>query len=211
RSIGDGPCRVDAHGSAAQPHRRGGGQPTSPAAMRGEALEDEPAARAARLRVVHRRMTGVVEIVGRRSGLPPESIDGRLVLSTRSDWIVSGPADARRAIREALSGFAETIGEQLLLSFGNAVGQLDVPRLGVIELRNGKLDEEAFDGMLRDITRFANALPFGAGAGPGLSHQRVAGRDADVLYHAFVYLRHITSPRVARGRGLTDAFAAVLR
>ena len=72
-----------------------------------------------------------------------------------------------------------------------------------------KFHEDDFEAMLRDITEWSTALPFSAAraatsryAGGGTPHD-------EVLYHAFVYLRHILSDRTPRPSRLMPALLRI--
>ncbi len=96
------------------------------------------------------------------------------------------------------------------LHFVNAVGRLRLPHLGDVELVSGKWGEADFDRLLGELTEIASALPFASGTGPGLEYSQVSD-GSPLLYHAFVYLRHVLTTRPGDGSGLVDAVRAVLR
>lgn len=157
-------------------------------------------------------MITAVRLAARGSGAPPELRDGRKVLRAELDWVVSGPPAALEAIRAALPpAMVERLGSQLLLSFGNAVGQLELPGVGAIELVTGKLGEGDFEAMLEDVSRSAAALPFDVRTGVGLPHERRLLPEQHVLFHAFVYLRHVTSDRAPRHERLPEVFESIAR
>ena len=79
------------------------------------------------------------------------------------------------------------------LNAADAVGFVDLPHMGRIEVRSTKWNHEHFNRMLADLTRVASALPFTADAPTAIPFDRhIACRD-EVLYHAFVYLRYVLS------------------
>jgi hypothetical protein len=83
----------------------------------------------------------------------------------------------------------------------NSTGSLDqyeLPHLGAVEVHTDKGGERTFDRMLADISRSTAALPFAAGTGGAIPYDRSIGLDERVLYHAFVYLRHILSDTAPR-------------
>ncbi|MYE35348.1 MAG: DUF2357 domain-containing protein [Gemmatimonadales bacterium] len=99
----------------------------------------------------------------------------------------------------------------LVLNLVNSVGILDLPEVGPLELHTGKLDGAGFEALLADLTRLATSLPFAADD-PG-SSPYVSGpppRD-EVLYHAFVYLRHILSDRAPAEERLLPALELIQR
>ncbi|MCY3699988.1 MAG: DUF2357 domain-containing protein [Gemmatimonadetes bacterium] len=99
----------------------------------------------------------------------------------------------------------------LVLNLVNSVGVLDLPGVGQVELHTGKLDEAGFEALLADLTRLATSLPFSAGA-PGSSPYASGPplRD-EVLYHAFVYLRHILSDGAPAEERLLPALELIQR
>ncbi len=132
-------------------------------------------------------------IESRRAGGPPARIDGdRVVLEGEIPWILRGPAAAVDSAQRALAGFGERLDSELLaVRFGNAVGRFRL-EVGSLEVVSGKWTTAHFDSMLADLTAKAAGLPFRAGASGALPYERSASAREDVLYHAFVYLRHAT-------------------
>lgn len=134
----------------------------------------------------------------RREGtVPPrDPRTGYYRLTGERDWLLGGEAACLDAIQAALgSPVAERLdAELLLLHFGNRVGQVILPHLGGIEVVSGKWDEATFEQMLADLMEVASALPFTADTATALPYERaVTAPDQEVLYHAFVYVRHILS------------------
>ncbi len=129
------------------------------------------------------------------------------------DWLVTGCTSALSDIEGALPArITERYGDGCLrLRFGNAVGTFDVPHLGKIETRSGKWTEEHFEQMLAELSDIAASLPFAGYESAALPYDRsIASRD-DVLYHAFVYLRHILFERAPRHERLLPALEAIVR
>jgi len=146
-----------------------------------------------------------------REGELVEAQDGQLNLDAERSWHVEGNPDALDTIVQALpSGSWTRIGGVLVLEFGNAVGDLDLPHLGRIRLRSGKWGEAHFESMLADITERSAALPFAAGTETALPYDRSLARLDSVLLHAFVYLRHALSRDAPRGHQLLPALRAVV-
>ena len=99
----------------------------------------------------------------------------------------------------------------LVLSLVNSVGVLDLPGIGSVELYSGKLGEAGFEALLADLTRLATSLPFAAGD-PGSSPYASGPPPRDeVLYHAFVYLRHTLSNGAPAEERLIPALELIQR
>lgn len=154
-------------------------------------------------------MAAEVEIVAVEGEQPPERRGDRLVLLADRRYRVLGPALMVRRVAEQVPGYADLVAPGvLLLTFGNAVGRIRLPFLGEVELVSGKWDEADFDRMLEELTEAAAALPFQATTGPGHAYDR--GLDGErLLYHAFVYLRHVLGDRAREP--LRPALDAVVR
>jgi hypothetical protein len=99
----------------------------------------------------------------------------------------------------------------LQFEFGNAVGFFDVPGLGRVEVRSGKWRQQDFDAMLAGLTEVVAGLPFSAAIPTALPYERSAVADHDVLYHAFVYARHILSESSPVSQQLRRALVPVFR
>ena len=154
-----------------------------------------------------------LSIEPRRKGPPGRVVGSKVVLAGEIPWLLRGPANALNSAEKALSGFVERLDDRLLaIRFRNAVGRF---RLGdaTLEVVSGKWTAAHFDGMLADLIAKAAALPFGDGfSGASPYERRVAAPD-DVLYHAFVYLRHATLGSAATAKGLDplpQALSAIL-
>lgn len=114
-------------------------------------------------------------------------------LDAESSWLVEGPAELVGEVRQALPDrIADLLAPELLeIRFGNAVGVQPAGPLGTLVVRSGKWTEADYDAMLGDIAEHAAALPFEAGAASALPYARTEVDAPDVLYHAFVWLRHV--------------------
>ena len=127
-------------------------------------------------------------------------------------WVISGAATALDPMEAALDGVCERLGrEVLLVQFGNAVGCFRVPSIGTIEVVSGKWDETHFGSMLQDLTRVAAALPFSRATSGSLPYDRTVATSDDLLYHAFVYLRHVLSETAPSDLQLQAALREILR
>jgi hypothetical protein len=148
----------------------------------------------------------------RRSGQRPQvCTDGTIRLQGEREWLFEGSAEHVRSLLSAIPG-AERLSETLLLlSFGNAVGVFEVPGLGRLTVVSGKWDERHYDRMLGDLTDIAAGLPFTSGVTSALPYDRSIVAREDVLYHAFVYLRHILIGQVDQEQRLIPALEVILR
>ncbi len=150
-------------------------------------------------------------LLDQKSGDSPEATENGWRLNAERAWVVTGPPDAVDAAQVALPGSCTSrVGPALLLEFGNAVGHFDVPGLGRLEVTTGKWSETDFDTMLEDIVRVSASLPFTAGEAGSLPYDRSLARREDVLYHAFVYLRHALTGRARTAHPLLPALRSVL-
>ena len=142
---------------------------------------------------------------------PPERIGDHFVLLGDREWLVEGSPHQLAAIDEALGGISEPLGKSLLLlNFRNAIGFFDVPELGRVEVRSSKWTSEDCGRLLAELTEVASGLPFSAGATAALPYDRSVIAREDVLYHAFVYLRHTLSERADPSERLVPALEQVL-
>jgi hypothetical protein len=150
---------------------------------------------------------------GRRDGEEPEVLSDRTVrLQGDYEWRFEGSHAEVTALAQALPGVVEVLSSSLaLLSFGNAVGFFDVPGLGRIEVISGKWDVDHFEQMLRELTDVAVNLPFSSGDAAALPYDRSVAVHEDVLYHAFVYLRHVLLGSAGREDRVLPALQLVLR
>ncbi len=153
-------------------------------------------------------------LVARRVGPGPTTHPdtGRLVLQGEREWLLRGPSALLDAAAAALVGVGERLAPGVfLLDFGNAVGRFDVPGLGQLEVVSGKWGNAHFERMLAELTTIVAGLPFAADAATALPYDRSVVAREDVLYHIFVYLRHILSPDAPPERRLLPALALILR
>jgi hypothetical protein len=132
-------------------------------------------------------------------------------LAAEGEWIFEGPSEIVDEVAGALAAFGNRLTPNVLrVRFGNAVGVFRVRGVATLEVRSGKWGEDHFEWMLADLVRIASALPFAAGGPSALPYDRsLAARD-DVLYHAFVYLRHILSEHAPAEDRLGTALAVIL-
>ncbi len=143
----------------------------------------------------------------------PPRRDGRWQLRSERRWVVEGPRAKLAAIKANLpaSACTRTGHGAVVLNLVNSVGILDLPGVGRVELLTGKLGEVEFEALLADLTRLATSLPFSAGD-PGSSPYASGPPPRDeVLYHAFVYLRHILSNRAPAEERLIPALELIQR
>lgn len=126
-------------------------------------------------------------------------------------WVVEGDEELIALALADLRDVGERVAREVLhVDFGNRVGVFRVRGLGTLEVVSGKWDETHFESMLADLARIASALPFAAGdAGPLPYDRSLAARD-DLLYHAYVYIRHILSEAAPRGVRLLPALRAIV-
>lgn len=151
-------------------------------------------------------------ITARHGAHLPAERDGRLVLRGEIVWLLRGPATQLDVVAGALPGVGERLAPDLvLLDFGNAVGRFAVPGLPPLEVVSGKWDEGHFAQMLDDLTTIAAGLPFAASETAGLPYDRSVADQPDVLYHLFVYLRHILSDDPPPERRLLPALRLIVR
>ncbi|MFW6039917.1 MAG: DUF2357 domain-containing protein, partial [Gemmatimonadota bacterium] len=149
----------------------------------------------------------------RRGGAPVEVDPDRPTrIQGEPEWVVEGTPEQIDAVERALP---DTICDRLapgvaLLAFGNTVGRLEIPGIGTVEVVSGKWTGDDFDAMLEDLTEVATALPFTADDTAALPYDRTAAARDDVLYHAFVYLRHVLSGRAPREKRLDTALRVIV-
>ena len=143
----------------------------------------------------------------------PPRRDGRWHLQSERRWVVEGPramlADVEAVLPRSIC--TRTGHGALVLNLVNSVGVLDLPGVGPVELHTGKLEEAGFEALLADLIRLATSLPFSAGD-PGSSPYASGPPPRDeVLYHAFVYLRHILSDGAPAEERLLPALELIQR
>ena len=131
-------------------------------------------------------------------------------IDAEREWLVEGEPVALAVVAAALGSVCQQLAPGLvLLSFGNAIGRYQAGPLGVLRVRSGKWDEAHYALMLSDIAATAASLPFQAGAASALPYSRTEANADDVLYHAFVWLRHAVLER--RDAPLVGALRAIVR
>jgi hypothetical protein len=143
--------------------------------------------------------------------VPEVGPDGAVRLQGEREWLFAGSPEEVARLVDALPGAERLSDTFALLSFGNAVGIFEVPGLGRLEIVSGKWDERHYDRMLADLTDVAVGLPFTSGEAAALPYDRSVASREDVLYHAFVYLRHIVLGSADRDRELLPALSLILR
>jgi predicted component of viral defense system (DUF524 family) len=152
-----------------------------------------------------------LSITERRGGrVPTRTADGQHRLSAEIEWLVEGDDALLRAVERALPRFCDRVGRALLLWFGNAVGGFDGGPLGRLVVHSDKWEEADFEGMLAEITKRMALLPFAAGTGGERDHERSTDAEQRVLYHAFVYLRHLLSASATPDDRLVPALRLIL-
>lgn len=148
----------------------------------------------------------------RRGNRIAEVRDLGVRLEGEGSWVLSGPSAHLDSVASRLEGVCERLGpEVLLIEFRNAIGRFKIPILGMIEVVSGKWNEGHFDTMLQDVSQVSAALPFSAGTSGSLPYDRSIVDSTDLLYHAFVYLRHVLSRDAPPDIGLLPAFRHILR
>lgn len=131
-------------------------------------------------------------------------------LDAEGEWIFEGVSESVDRIAGALGAFGSRLTSTVLrVRFGNAVGVFRLPGVATLEVRSGKWGEDHFEWMLADLVRVASALPFAAGGPSALPYDRSLAAREDVIYHAFVYLRHILSEHASAEDRLGPALAAI--
>jgi predicted component of viral defense system (DUF524 family) len=153
----------------------------------------------------------VARLYRRHDEAEPGRLHGAHVLDAETAWVVEGTADEIAAIRADLGFVCEPVGPgRALLRFGNWVGRVErAGPLGPLAVHTGKWSERDYDTLLEDISRVSAALPFAAGAPTALPYERDVLQSPEILYHAFVWLRHALLRPYATE--LRDAVADILR
>jgi predicted component of viral defense system (DUF524 family) len=132
-------------------------------------------------------------------------------LQAEAKWLLEGPKEKVHEIYKRLQGLAELLTPELIeLDFGNCVGFFDLPIVGRLEVVSGKFDEQDFNRMLAELSGIPAALPFASGLNAALPYDRSVTAQEDVLYHAFVYLRHTLSTTSRHSDQLLLALRVVL-
>jgi len=121
----------------------------------------------------------------------PRTSDGCWYLDAEHEWLVEGDPEVLDGIKADLGSPARRLGSRMIqLWFGNSVGRYRAGALGVLQVHSSKWTDENYTAMLGEISVRAAALPFHAGAASALPYGRTEVDAPDVLYHAFVWLRH---------------------
>jgi uncharacterized protein len=150
-------------------------------------------------------------LTARPGGQSPIPTDSGLEVTAEWEWLLRGPVDHVAAAHKALPGVSDLIAEGvLLISFGNAVGLVDIPHLGRVNVVSGKWHEQHYQQMLADVTAIAAGLPFSANSATALPYDRSVVAHEDVLYHMFTYLRHILSEQASPEQQLLPALRQIL-
>lgn len=144
-----------------------------------------------------------VKVVSSPAQCFPIDAAGKYLVQGSDELIKEAAQILGPVVRLILPGILE-------LRFGNTVGVFHVRELGTLEVTSGKWSEKHFDRMLEDITKVALALPFAAGTSGPFPYERTVAAEGDLLYHAFVYLRHILDASDARDNGFVGAFKRIL-
>ena len=111
-------------------------------------------------------------------GQPPTRDTRGLIVEAEDEWVIEGDPSDVEDVRARLSPTVHRrVGAALLVQFVNVVGIIDLPHLGRLHIRSRKWDEGDFERMLEDISREVGFLPFAAGTGAHLPHDRTL-RDA---------------------------------
>ena len=146
------------------------------------------------------------------SGNPAPRAGGRFRLESERKWVVEGGSKQLEELANALpSSNYQWVGRRaLVLNLVNSVGVIDLPHLGDVELVSRKFSANEFETMLRDLTESATGLPFAAGE-TASSRYNTEAMPHEVLYHAFVYLRHVLSDGAPEDARLLPALEVILR
>ncbi len=114
-------------------------------------------------------------------------------LRGRTNLHVCGPESEIDALTDALgTELAARVAQGVaFVHFGNAVGRFRVADLGTIDVHCGKWSDATFDAMLHELTEIATGLPFAASQSQSLPYDRSLAHLDSVLFHAFLYVRHI--------------------
>lgn len=156
--------------------------------------------------------------IASQAGVEPQPVDGKIRLEAEVPWIISGAGDDDLALIEAVQDAlpprtVERVADALRVQFTNEVGLFAVPGLAapVLEVVSGKWKDADYEAMLGEICARIAALPFTAGTGAQLPYDRSLAADPRVLYHAYIYLRHVLSDSAPSGARLLPALHALLR
>ena len=165
--------------------------------------------------IAHANSTGDIAVRRWDAGLDGPEHAGPVPqrLQTEWKWVVEAPKEALDDMAHALprTAFNRPAKRVLILDLVNSVGILDLPHIGRVELVTGKFHEDDFEAMLRDITEWSAALPFSADQPASFRYADSRVLRDEVLYHTFVYLRHILSDRAPRSSRLMPALKRIHR
>jgi predicted component of viral defense system (DUF524 family) len=126
-------------------------------------------------------------------GAVPPIVGGAWSLDAESTWIVEGtPGEVDQVVADLGGQVCQRLASGVAsLRFGNSVGLVArAGALGPLVVHSGKWTEEHYDLLLEDLSRVSAALPFAPVAASSLPYERTVVDPQDVLYHAFVWLRH---------------------
>lgn len=150
-------------------------------------------------------------LTARRGSANPHPIPGGYEIAAEVEWLLCGPDDLVAEAHAALPGVSERITPGVLsITFGNAVGLVDIPHYGRVNVTSGKWRGSHYQQMLADLTTVAAGLPFSASSVTALPYDRSVAAREDVLYHMFVYLRHILSEAAPPEQQLLPALRQIL-
>ncbi|MBK9365354.1 MAG: DUF2357 domain-containing protein [Deltaproteobacteria bacterium] len=142
----------------------------------------------------------------------PERVADAWVLDAEATWVVEGPPEEiDDVVADLGGGVCERVAAGVvLLRFGNAVGRVNrAGSLGALTVHSGKWTAKDYDQLLEDLSRVTAALPFSTSSPSSLPYERDALNTRNVLYHAFVWLRH--SLLSDHTHDLHDAICGILR
>ena len=135
---------------------------------------------------------GPLQLRDRKGHATVEPVEGGIRLTAEVEWQLKGAKEDIDSVQHALGAIVERIDDRIaFLNFGNSVGWFEAPPLGRIEVRSGKWTVEHFNRMLRELSEIASALPFSSSQRSALPYDRNVPVAREILYHAFVYLRHV--------------------
>lgn len=155
-----------------------------------------------------------ITLHARRSQTPAQfGAEGCWLLEAEKDWVVHGDEATLLGVAHALPAHVveRVAPEVLMLKFGNAVGHFRAGPLGLLKVTSGKFGEHDYDRLLERISEVAASLPFSAHDGAAMPFERAVMNTDEVLYHAFIYLRHIMGSTASPEDALKPALESVLR
>lgn len=137
--------------------------------------------------VVSRARCGRYEIVAQRQGSLAVADDGSVELQAEQSYLVILDEGAEPAVLKG--AFSVPVGgREGRLRFGNFIGRSELGgrRLNVLSER---LDADATDSMLDEVSAWFSSLPFAAAGPVGGSYSSARRQSPRVLYHTFALLR----------------------